>query len=82
MGKVSICIPTYNNLEQVKHLIGSINEQTYQDIEIIITDDSTNSDIEEWIGKQDSSFCCTRETHLNIKDGQHLRIKKIPRKWT
>ena len=50
MGKVSICIPTYNNLEQVKHLVCSVNEQTYQDIEIIITDDSTDSRI----GKQET----------------------------
>ncbi|MDE6607115.1 MAG: glycosyltransferase [Lachnospiraceae bacterium] len=54
MSKVSICIPTYNNLDQVMHLISSINEQTYQDIEIIITDDSTNSEIADWIGKQET----------------------------
>ncbi len=49
MPKVSICIPTYNNLEQVKHLIQSIEEQTYKDVEIIITDDSTDNQIEDWI---------------------------------
>ena len=51
MSKVSICIPTYNNLEQVIQLLSSIEEQTYKDIEIIITDDSTDQKIEEWIGQ-------------------------------
>ena len=47
MTKVSICIPTYNNLDQVKHLIASIEEQTYNEIEIIITDDSNNGQIQD-----------------------------------
>lgn len=51
MSKVSICIPTYNNLEQVMHLFSSIEEQTYEDIEIVITDDSTDNKIEEWVGQ-------------------------------
>lgn len=63
MSRVSICIPTYNNLEQVIHLLQSIEEQTYQDIEIIITDDSTNPAIEEWIGahREDESFTCLKK---------------------
>ena len=55
MSKVSICIPTYNNLEQVMHLIRSVNEQTYQDIEIIITDDSTDLKIEKWVGEPETA---------------------------
>lgn len=27
------------------------------------------------MGKQDPSFCCTEETHLNIKDRHYLRVK-------
>ncbi len=46
-GKVSICIPTYNNVAEVKQLMESIRIQTYTNIEINITDDSTNMEIEE-----------------------------------
>lgn len=46
-GKVSICIPTYNNAAEVKQLLESIQEQTYTNIEVNITDDSTNTQIEE-----------------------------------
>lgn len=62
MYKVSICIPVYNNLEQVKHLVSSIEEQTYKDVELIITDDSTDNRIEEWIGRQKeaAAFACLK----------------------
>ncbi len=46
-GKVSICIPTYNNAAEVKQLVESIREQTYTNIEVNITDDSTDMQIEE-----------------------------------
>lgn len=45
MPKVSICIPTYNNADEVKHLLESIYEQEYTDFEVNISDDSTNEEI-------------------------------------
>lgn len=44
--KVSICIPAYNNVEEVRRLLASAVSQTLQDMEIILTDDSTNGEIE------------------------------------
>lgn len=51
MPKVSICVPTYNNVKETERLISSIMEQTYKDYEIIITDDSDNDNIEKLIQK-------------------------------
>lgn len=45
MTKVSICIPTYNNVTEVERLLTSIFCQTYFDYEVIISDDSTNDEI-------------------------------------
>ncbi|CZE47395.1 glycosyltransferase family 2 protein [Campylobacter geochelonis] len=39
---VSMIIPTYNRLELLKKAINSAINQTYKNIEIIVTDDSTN----------------------------------------
>ena len=50
MPKVSICIPTYNNVHEVERLLSSIRQQTYTDYEVVITDDSTNAEIEELVG--------------------------------
>ncbi len=49
--KVSICIPAYNNEAEVRRLLSSIVIQTMQDVEIILTDDSTNGEIEELVGE-------------------------------
>ena len=35
MVKVSICIPTYENVEEVTRLVKSIEIQTFQDYEVI-----------------------------------------------
>lgn len=49
MPKVSILIPTYNQPQFVKECIESILSQTYTDYEIIVTDDSTNTETEDMI---------------------------------
>lgn len=49
MPKVSICVPTYQNPEEVKRLLDSVREQTFKDYEIIITDDSKDNRIENYI---------------------------------
>lgn len=48
-AKVSICIPTYNNVDEVERLLRSVFAQTYSDFEVHISDDSTNQEIEELI---------------------------------
>lgn len=49
MPKVSICVPTYQNQEELQRLLDSARKQTFQDFEFIITDDSKDDDIEEYI---------------------------------
>lgn len=49
MIKVSICIPTYQNVNGFKRLMDSIIIQTFTDFEIIITDDSPDDKIENEI---------------------------------
>lgn len=50
MPKVSICIPTYNNLIAFQRCFESVLIQNYKDYEVIITDDSTNDDIKNYLG--------------------------------
>lgn len=49
MSKVSICIPTYEKVKELKRLLTSIYEQTFKDIEIVISDDSRSSKIKELV---------------------------------
>ena len=64
--KVSICIPAYNNAAEVRRLLLSIAEQTMQDVEIILTDDSTNGGIEALVeeirgGKKRGRAACSMD---------------------
>lgn len=51
MPKVSICVPTYQNQKEVERLIDSVREQTFEDYEFIITDDSKDDEIEKYINR-------------------------------
>lgn len=49
MSIVTICIPTYNNLDKLMALIDSIKIQTYKDYDIVITDNSEDEQIEKYV---------------------------------
>ena len=51
MPFLSICIPTYNQPTAVDHLLNAIVEQLWEDIEVVICDDSENSDTEVIVNK-------------------------------
>ena len=47
---ISVCIPAYNNLPAFKRCLESVLFQDHGDFEIIVSDDSSNNLIEEYIG--------------------------------
>ncbi len=47
--KVSICIPCYNNADEVERLLTSIYSQDYTDFEVNVSDDSTNNETEKLV---------------------------------
>lgn len=49
MPKVSICIPAYNQIKYLQKTIDSVLVQTFTDYEIIITDDSNNSIVKDFV---------------------------------
>jgi len=55
---VSICIPAYNNLKLFKRCLDSVLAQDFKDYEIIVSDDSSHNEIEDYIKKQDLKNLC------------------------
>jgi len=49
--KVSICIPAFNQTRYLKKTLDSLLIQTYQNYEIIITDDSSNNNVQKLINR-------------------------------
>ena len=49
--KVSICIPTYKQVNYLRRTLESIQKQSYQDYEIIITDDSPDNQVKDLINE-------------------------------
>lgn len=49
--KVSIVIPSYNNFESFNRALDSILVQTFEDYEVVITDDSSNDAIKDFLEK-------------------------------
>lgn len=48
-NRISICVPTYNRVNLLPDLLDSIFKQTYQNFEIIITDNSDNQETKNLI---------------------------------
>lgn len=51
MIKVSVCVPTYNNPQEVESLLESLYKQTYKNFEVNISDDSSNELVSQLIKK-------------------------------
>lgn len=53
---ISICIPAYKNVKYLKRLLESISIQTFSDFEVIITDDSNDNSVSDYIYNKTWNF--------------------------
>lgn len=87
MPKVSICIPAYNQVIYLKKTLDSVMLQTFQDYEVIITDDTSGPMVKELIDqfdfggklyyfKNDAALGSPRNWNESIKkaSGEYIKI--------
>ncbi|MGZ4055250.1 MAG: glycosyltransferase family 2 protein, partial [Bacteroidia bacterium] len=53
MPKVSICIPTYMQVEHLRKTLDSVKEQCFTDYELIVSDDSTDDSVKNLLQEFD-----------------------------
>lgn len=85
MNQITIIIPTYNRLAYLKEAIESCISQTLLPIEIIIGDDSSNGDTEQWIKKYISPNIKISYYHhqpsLKQADNVEFLIQQVKTEW-
>jgi len=53
MPRVSICIPTYRQIDYLRATLASIQDQAYKDYEVIVSDDSPDDSVERLVASFD-----------------------------
>lgn len=59
--RISVIVPVYNRIENLKHLIYSLKRQTIQIDELIISDDGSSVDVKSFIEKE------TKDAQFSVK---------------
>jgi glycosyltransferase involved in cell wall biosynthesis len=73
LPSISICIPAYKRTDYIKRLLESVSIQTYKNFEVIVTDDSPDSSIEE--------LCSSYNDILPIKYFKNPSNLNTPENW-
>ncbi|MBZ5856366.1 glycosyltransferase family 2 protein [Flavihumibacter profundi] len=69
---ISICIPAYQRINYLERLLRSIEQQTFRDFEIIVTDDSPDNSVALMVDKYH---------HLNIRYKKNEVALGTPANW-
>ena len=81
---ISICIPTYKNVDYLQRLLQSVIIQTFKDYEIIITDNSPDNSVEELVkesGKQLSIRYYKNDPPTNMGENFNRVLQKANGEW-
>lgn len=92
MPKVSIIMPAYNSMPYIKESYESVMAQTYQDFELIITDDGSTDNFAEWsetiddervtvLRQQNAGASAARNKGIQIASGEYLAFLDADDIW-
>lgn len=83
---VTVYIPTYNRVELLKRSVESVRKQTYENLEIIIVDDCSTDDTQQYLAdiakeeprvryflkEKNSGACASRNIAINNANGEYI----------
>ena len=70
---ISICIPAYKRIDYLQKLLDSVSIQTYKDYEVIITDDSPDESV--------GNFVIKFHAIKNIRYYKNIKVLGTPENW-
>lgn len=75
---LSICIPSYNSVELINRSVQSIINQSFDNFEIIISDDSTNEDVFDFYNSLDDCriIYYRHKSIINATENWNFALKK------
>lgn len=74
MSEVQVIIPTYNRVNLIFKCLNSVLEQTFDDYNIIISDNSTNSETEILFKKYTNSKVVYKKRKQHLSGIEHLNL--------
>src|SRR5436305_6619415 len=81
---ISICIPAYKNVEYLKRLLDSIATQTFRYFEVIITDDSNDNSVYDYINSNNRGFLLSynkNEKPLGSPENWNAAVRRAKGDW-
>ena len=72
---VSVIVPTSNRLEFLKQAVASIRTQTFQEWELIVSDNGSTDGTVEWLAEQDDVILLTAPTPTGAAPARNLGIE-------
>ncbi|MCK5825185.1 MAG: glycosyltransferase family 2 protein [Ichthyobacteriaceae bacterium] len=79
----SVIIPTYNRVDLLERAINSVLNQTFKDFEIIVVDDCSPDNTEEWLKNNDNSLITyyRNNTNKGLSYNRNLGVEKSRYKY-
>ncbi|MEO7045171.1 MAG: glycosyltransferase family 2 protein [Ferruginibacter sp.] len=81
---ISICIPAYQRTEFLKRLFDSISIQTFKNYEVVVTDDSADDSVQNFVSNYSSNnnvYYFRNKTNLGTPENWNEAIRKANGKW-
>lgn len=81
---ISICIPAYKNVLYLKRLLESISIQTFTDFEVIITDDSNDNAVHDFIDTNKWNFLVSffkNKKNLGSPENWNAAVSHAKAEW-
>lgn len=74
--KISVVIPTYNRINQLKIAVESVLKQSYPDYEVIVVDDGSTDETHEYLSSiKKDNFIYIKQTHKGPASARNSGIK-------